>query len=134
MHVSLKITEIYHCYFRQNIACTYWKILFFPAQKNEAALVVPRRVGFSRVNRCGYSSSKMLTDDVRRRTTDSGDCLPFKLYRSRVISAIWPQTHCYSRKGITNYSSSSFHCRMWENALLLKLASKFELICHSGKI
>ena len=131
MHASLKITEIYPWYFRPNITCTHWKILFFScAKKNGAALVVPRRVGFFQGNRCGCSSSKRLTDDVRRLTTDSGDCISFKLYKSQVLSAIWPQTHCYSRKGITNHSSSSFPCPMCKNAFLLKLASKSERICH----
>ena len=89
---------------------------------------------FFQGNRCGCSSSKRLTDDVRRRTTDSGDCISFKLYKSQVLSAIWPQTHCYSRKGITNHSSSNFPCRMCKNSFLLKLASKSERICHSGKM
>ena len=133
MHASLKITEIYPCYFCQNITCTYWKILFFLREKWGSVGCAASR-WFFQGNRCGYSSSKRLTDDVRRRTTDSGDCLSFKLYKSQVLSAIWPQTHCYSRKGITNHSSSSFPCRMCKNAFLLKLASKSERICHSGKM
>ena len=133
MHASLKITEIYPCYFRQKITCTHWKILFFPAQKMGQRWLCRVALVFQG-NRCGCSSSKRLTDDVRRRTTDSGDCISFKLYKSQVLSAIWPQTHCYSRKGITNHSSSSFPCRMCKNPFLLKLASKSERICHSGKM
>ena len=110
---SLKITEIYPGYFRQKMIkhILTGKILFFPVQKSEAALIVPRRVvffpgspvcrltGISNANSIIKELCREINIDQKLKKKPKSKKALFRQNSSDLIQKIFRLSSCHPKTG-----------------------------------